>query len=78
TLAPSAAKAFAAEGAKVAFCGRREQLGRDVEAEIRWNGGEATYIRADVRSESDVKAFVDGAVGKYGRLDVAFNNAGIT
>ncbi|WP_163434658.1 SDR family NAD(P)-dependent oxidoreductase, partial [Escherichia coli] len=44
----------------------------------RWNGGEATYIRADVRSESDVKAFVVGAVGKYGRLDVAFNNAGIT
>ncbi|QCI66528.1 SDR family NAD(P)-dependent oxidoreductase [Phreatobacter stygius] len=74
----AAAKAFAAEGAKVAFCGRREQLGRDVEAEIRWNGGEATYIRADVRVESDVKAFVDGAVAKYGRLDVAFNNAGIT
>lgn len=77
-IGQAAAKAFAAEGAKVAFCGRREQLGRDVEAEIRWNGGEATYIRADVRVESDVKAFVDGAVGKYGRLDVAFNNAGIT
>ncbi|MBN8939988.1 MAG: SDR family oxidoreductase [Rhizobiales bacterium] len=77
-IGQAAAKAFAAEGAKVAFCGRREQLGRDVEAEIRWNGGEATYIRADVRSERDVKAFVDGAVGKYGRLDVAFNNAGIT
>lgn len=77
-IGQAAAKAFAAEGARVAFCGRREQLGRDVEAEIRWNGGEATYIRADVRVESDVKAFVDGAVGKYGRLDVAFNNAGIT
>ncbi|CEJ09925.1 2,5-dichloro-2,5-cyclohexadiene-1,4-diol dehydrogenase [bacterium YEK0313] len=74
----AAAKAFAAEGAKVAFCGRREELGRDVEAEIRWDGGEATYIRADVRVERDVEAFVAAAVARYGRLDVAFNNAGIT
>lgn len=74
----AAAKAFAAEGAKVAFCGRREQLGRDVEAEIRWDGGEATYIRADVRDERDVEAFVAAAVARYGRLDIAFNNAGIT
>lgn len=74
----AAAKAFAAEGAKVAFCGRREQLGRDVEAEIRWDGGEATYIRADVRVEREIEAFVATAVARYGRLDVAFNNAGIT
>lgn len=74
----AAAKAFAAEGAKVAFCGRREELGRDVEAEIRWDGGEATYIRADVRVERDVEAFVAAAVARYGRLDIAFNNAGIT
>src|SRR6516165_428000 len=53
----AAALAFAAEGAKVAFCGRRENLGRQVEAQIKAQGGEATYIRADVRQESSVRAF---------------------
>jgi NAD(P)-dependent dehydrogenase (short-subunit alcohol dehydrogenase family) len=74
----AAAEQFAAEGGKVAFCGRRENLGHDVESGIRSRGGEATYIRADVRDETQVKAFVDQAVHRYGRLDVAFNNAGIT
>lgn len=74
----AAALQFTAEGGKVCFCGRRENLGRTVEDEIKAQGGEATYIRADVRNESDVKAFVDQTVQKYGRLDVAFNNAGIT
>jgi len=71
------AVAFAAAGAKVGFCGRREELGRQVEREIRRAGGEATYVRADVREPAQVQAFVDGVVRKYGRLDVAFNNAGI-
>lgn len=71
------AYAFAKEGAKVFFCGRRENLGRQVEAQIRELGGEATYRRADVRREEEVKAFVDGCVQNYGRLDIAFNNAGI-
>lgn len=74
----AAALQFAAEGGKVGFCGRRENLGHEVEQEIRSRGGEASYFRADVRSESDVKAFVDQVAKKYGRLDVAFNNAGIT
>lgn len=74
----AAAEQFAAEGGKVAFCGRRVTLGHDVESGIRSRGGEATYIQADVRDESQVKVFVDETVHKYGRLDVAFNNAGIT
>jgi NAD(P)-dependent dehydrogenase (short-subunit alcohol dehydrogenase family) len=74
----AAAIAFAAEGGRVAFCGRREQLGKEVEREIRAVGGEATYIRADVLVEDDVKDFIDRAVNTYGRLDIAFNNAGIT
>src|SRR6266478_3737954 len=74
----AAALQFAAEGAKVCFCGRREKLAQDAENEIRSRGGEGFYIRADVRNESDVHAFVDQTVQKYGQLNVAFNNAGIT
>ncbi|AFY97019.1 SDR family NAD(P)-dependent oxidoreductase [Chamaesiphon minutus] len=71
------AYAFAREGAKVFFCGRRENLGRQVEAKIKAFGGEATYMRTDVRNETDVKKFTEAAVKKYGRIDIAFNNAGI-
>jgi hypothetical protein len=74
----AAALQFAAEGGKVAFCGRRTALGADVERQIRQAGGEATYIKADVLVEDEVKAFIDRTVATYGRLDVAFNNAGIT
>jgi NAD(P)-dependent dehydrogenase (short-subunit alcohol dehydrogenase family) len=74
----AAALQFAAEGGKVAFCGRRTELGAAVEREIRRAGGEALYVKADVLDEDEVKAFIDRTVAAYGRLDVAFNNAGIT
>jgi NAD(P)-dependent dehydrogenase (short-subunit alcohol dehydrogenase family) len=74
----AAALAFAAEGGKVAFCGRREELGHQVEAEIKAAGGEARFFRADVQVEREVRDFIDGAIAAFGRLDVAFNNAGIT
>jgi NAD(P)-dependent dehydrogenase (short-subunit alcohol dehydrogenase family) len=74
----AAARQFAAEGGKVGFCGRREVLGAEVEQQIRAVGGEATYLRADVRKEDEVRAFVDQVAEKYGGLDVCFNNAGIT
>ncbi|KST61875.1 SDR family NAD(P)-dependent oxidoreductase [Mastigocoleus testarum] len=76
-IGQTTAKAFAREGAKVFFCGRRENLGAQVEREIRDLGKEATYMRADIRKPEEVKAFVDACVAKYGRLDIAFNNAGI-
>jgi NAD(P)-dependent dehydrogenase (short-subunit alcohol dehydrogenase family) len=72
----AAALAFAREGAKVGFCGRREKLGAEVEREIRNSGGDATYIPADVTQPQQVESFVNRIVEKYGRLDVAFNNAG--
>ena len=68
----AAAEQFAVEGARVSFCGRRVNLGQEVEAGIRARGGEATYIQADVRDEIQVMAFVDQTVRRYGRLDVAF------
>ncbi|MGW0433968.1 SDR family NAD(P)-dependent oxidoreductase [Micromonospora sp. NPDC003197] len=74
----AAAIQYAAEGGQVGFCGRRENLGRDVERQIRAAGGEATYVRADVRDESQVQRFVDTVAERYGGIDVCFNNAGIT
>lgn len=72
----AAAVAFAREGAKVGFCGRRENLGNEVERQIRQNGGDAVYIKADVTQPREVESFVDRVVKQYGQLDVAFNNAG--
>jgi len=76
-IGEAAAREFAKEGANVFFCGRREELGNRVESEIREAGGEATYMRADVREEEEVEAFVNACIDTYGRLDIAFNNAGI-
>ncbi len=71
------AERFARYGAKVFFCGRRRNLGKEVEEAIRAQGGEATYMFADVREEDSVKAFVEACLERYGRIDIAFNNAGV-
>ncbi|MFD0413445.1 SDR family NAD(P)-dependent oxidoreductase [Streptomyces sp. NPDC127108] len=76
-IGEATAKAFAAEGARVGFCGRRVSSGRRVEQEIRAAGGEATYMRADVREADEVRAFVDRMAERHGGIDIAFNNAGI-
>ncbi len=68
---------FAEQGANVVFCGRRENLGREVQQEIRGSGGNATFVRADVRDAEQVRRFVDEAARRHGRLDIAFNNAGV-
>ncbi|MBB5193383.1 hypothetical protein HNQ50_004140 [Silvimonas terrae] len=70
------AKLFAAEGAKVVIGARREDELARLVAEIRAAGGEAVSLAGDVRSEDYAKALVATAVEAYGRLDIAFNNAG--
>lgn len=70
-------KAFAQEGGKVMFCARRDALGRKVEAEVKASGGDATWMRTDMREHTQVKAFIDATIARYGRIDVLFNNAGI-
>ncbi len=74
----AAALQFAAEGARVAFCGRRTNLGTELQSQINQGGGQALYIKADVMVEAEVKEFIDRTIRAYGKLDVAFNNAGIT
>ena len=70
------ALAFAHEGARVVVSGRRDEEGRKLESELRGLGVEAEYVRADVRHEDDVRKLIDRAVARFGRLDVAVNNAG--
>src|SRR4029450_10679349 len=68
---------FARAGAKVVLTGRREKEGAQVVAEIKKLGGDAAFVGADVAKDADVKAMVDFTVDKFGRLDIAFNNAGV-
>ena len=70
------AVAFAREGANVVFCGRHEEWGDETARLAREAGGEATFVRADVRIEAEVQALVDRTASEHGRIDCAFNNAG--
>ena len=70
------ALAFAREGARLVVSGRHADAGRPLAAELRDLGVEAEFIRADVRHEAEVRHLVDQAVARFGRLDVAVNNAG--
>jgi NAD(P)-dependent dehydrogenase (short-subunit alcohol dehydrogenase family) len=70
------ALAFAHEGADVMVSGRRDDAGEALVSELRGLGAEAEFIRADVRHEGDVQNLVDKTVARFGRLDIAVNNAG--
>ena len=70
------ALAFAREGATVVVSGRREAEGKALENELRSLGAEAAFILADVRYEDDVRNLIEQTVGRFGRLDIAVNNAG--
>jgi len=70
------ALAFAKEGARIVIAGRRDEAGQNLVAELRSLGAEAEYWRTDVRHDQDVRDLVDKTVARFGRLDVAVNNAG--
>jgi NAD(P)-dependent dehydrogenase (short-subunit alcohol dehydrogenase family) len=70
------ALAFARKGAKVIVAGRRDEAGKALAKELRAFGSEAEFINVDVRKEDEVRALVDKTVARFGRLDVAVNNAG--
>jgi NAD(P)-dependent dehydrogenase (short-subunit alcohol dehydrogenase family) len=71
----AAAVAFAKKGANVVVAGRRDEAGKTLVKELRSYGSEAEFINTDVRKEDDVRALVDKTVARFGRLDVAVNNA---
>ena len=70
------ALAFARQGARLVVSGRRDDAGQALAGELHELGVEAVFIRADVRHEADVEALVAGTLARFGRLDVAVNNAG--
>ncbi|GGM78935.1 SDR family oxidoreductase [Dactylosporangium sucinum] len=70
------AEAYAAEGAGVIVAGRRDEAGEALAGDLRAAGAQADYVHADVRHDEEVRALVDDTVARFGRLDVAVNNAG--
>lgn len=76
-IGKATALAFGKAGAKVVFSGRREKEGEDTANLVRQSGAECLFVRSDVSSEAEVKALIQKTVEYYGRLDCAFNNAGI-
>lgn len=70
------ARAYAREGARIVVSGRHDDAGAKLVAELKDLGAEAAFIRADVRHDDELGALVDQTVAKFGRLDIAINNAG--
>jgi NAD(P)-dependent dehydrogenase (short-subunit alcohol dehydrogenase family) len=70
------ALAFAREGARIVISGRHNEEGQKLVGELGRLGAEAEFVQSDVRHEDDVRSLVDKTVARFGRLDVAVNNAG--
>ena len=76
-IGEAAALQLAKTGAKVVVAGRRESEGQAVVKAIQKAAGQALFVKTDVGREADVKALVDKTLTTFGRLDFAFNNAGV-
>src|SRR5215470_16884158 len=71
------AAAFAREGAKLIVTGRNTAAGESLAAELRGQGAEVQFVPGDAAQEATAKNWVEAAVKRFGRLDVAVNNAGV-
>ena len=76
-IGAATAKAFAADGNRVVLAGRRADKGQAIVDEIKAAGGEATFFTCDVSNTEEIQSLVDRTLETYGRLDAAFNNAGV-
>ena len=76
-IGATTAQAFAGQGHRVVLAGRRADRGQALVDEIEKAGGEATFVATDVSNPEEIQALVDRTLETYGRLDAAFNNAGI-
>jgi NAD(P)-dependent dehydrogenase (short-subunit alcohol dehydrogenase family) len=73
----SVALALATSGAQVAICGRYEAEGKEALGMIEAAGGTGLFIRADIGKSAEVDALIERIVDRFGKLDIAFNNAGV-
>jgi NAD(P)-dependent dehydrogenase (short-subunit alcohol dehydrogenase family) len=69
--------ALAQAGAKVVVAGRRQPEGEETIRQIQAIGGDGFFVATDVSKEADVQALIEKTMARYGRLDIAFNNAGV-
>lgn len=76
-IGAASAELFASEGAKVVVTGRDEKRGEEVVQKIKKNNGTATFLKADLYNEEEVKNLISATIKKYGKIDVLYNNAGI-
>ena len=72
------AELFAREGASLALADLNEEQGESLAAQLRAGGGNALFVKTDVAKAEDCERMVNAAVGHFGRLNAAFNNAGIS
>ena len=76
-IGEATARAFAMAGARVVLSDVNVQAGESVAAAIRAESGEATFVACDVTDAKQVAALMEAVIDRYGRLDCAFNNAGV-
>ncbi|HLO28476.1 MAG TPA: glucose 1-dehydrogenase [Anaerolineales bacterium] len=76
-IGKATARLFAEEGAEIVISGRRLELGRGVENEIRERGGRCLFVEADHSQARDCSRLVERTLAEFGRIDILFNNAGI-
>src|ERR1700727_1108603 len=70
------ALAFARDGARAVVSGRHDDEGQKLATELRSLGAEAEFVRTDVRHDDEVKNLLEKTIARFGRLDIAVNNAG--
>lgn len=76
-IGAATAKLFASEGAKLVLVDMNEEKGANFAAELKSQGAEAVFLKADVTSEEEVKNIFTTALDTFGKVDILFNNAGI-
>jgi NAD(P)-dependent dehydrogenase (short-subunit alcohol dehydrogenase family) len=76
-MGEAAARAFALEGANLVLGARRCKEGEALAAQLKLQGADAVFVQTDVKKEEDIQKLLSTAVEKYGRIDIAFNNAGV-
>ena len=71
-------RVFAAEGARVSFCSRSDQPGRDLERELKGDGYDVAFFKCDAAIEKEAKALVKSTIDRFGGIDILVNNAAVS